>query len=157
MPKQDQVIRLLLVEDSTEDAEQIVSQLRNGGIAVRPNRAETREALAEQLENQPNDLVLVNARGHTISLKDVVATVNASGKDLPVIALVSAIDNDTALQLLRDGVRALALRTQPEYLQATVRREFEDLDHRRSLRRLVLGSVSEGVARQAPCDVLIVR
>lgn len=27
----------------------------------------------------------------------------------------------------------------------------------RSLRRLVLGSVSEGVARQAPCDVLIVR
>jgi nucleotide-binding universal stress UspA family protein len=27
----------------------------------------------------------------------------------------------------------------------------------RSLRRLVLGSVSAGVARQAPCDVLIVR
>ena len=68
---------------------------------MRPNRAETREALVEQLENQPNDLVLVNARGPTISLKDVVATVNASGKDLPVIALVSTIDNDTALQLLR--------------------------------------------------------
>ena len=151
MPKQDQVIRLLLVEDSTEDAEQIVSQLRNGGIAVRPNRAETREALAEQLENQPNDLVLVNARGHTISLKDVVATVNASGKDLPVIALVSTIDNDTALQLLREGVRAKALRTQPEYLQAMVRREFEDLSHRRALRRLE-AALKESERR---CDALL--
>ena len=38
MAKQDQFIRLLLVEDSAEDAEQVVSQLRNGGMAVRPVR-----------------------------------------------------------------------------------------------------------------------
>lgn len=151
MPKQDQVIRLLLVEDSTEDAEQIVSQLRNGGIAVRPNRAETREALAEQLENQPNDLVLANTRARSIPLKDVVATVNASGKDLPVIALASSIDNDIALQLQREGVRAIALRSQPEHLQGTVRSEFEDLANRRSLRRL------EAALRESErrCDALL--
>ena len=47
MPQQEAVIRLLLVEDRLEDAEQLISHLRNGGIAVRPTRAESPEQLAE--------------------------------------------------------------------------------------------------------------
>ena len=37
MAQQDAVIRLLLVEDRLDDAEQIISHLRNGGMAVRPH------------------------------------------------------------------------------------------------------------------------
>lgn len=37
--KTDSVIKILFIEKSVEDAEQIVSLLRNNGIAVRPARA----------------------------------------------------------------------------------------------------------------------
>ena len=32
MAKQDHVVKLLLIEDSVEEAEQLISMLRNGGI-----------------------------------------------------------------------------------------------------------------------------
>ena len=40
--RQRHVLRLLIVDDSVEAAEAIVSGLRNGGIAVRPSRPRTR-------------------------------------------------------------------------------------------------------------------
>src|SRR5699024_5207461 len=37
--KQDNVIKILFIEDTVEDAEQVISLLRNHGVAVRPARA----------------------------------------------------------------------------------------------------------------------
>ena len=48
MPK-DSTIRLLIVEERVEDAEAIVSALRNGGMAVRPLRPQSLEELALML------------------------------------------------------------------------------------------------------------
>ncbi|MEO8011812.1 MAG: hypothetical protein ABI650_09235, partial [Dokdonella sp.] len=63
MTRQDNVIKLLLIEDSMEDAEQLISMLRNGGIGVRPSRATSEAELEDQLDKQPPDLVLVNLQG----------------------------------------------------------------------------------------------
>ena len=65
MSKQENVIKLLLIEDSVEEAEQLISMLRNGGIAVRPARAGNADELKAQLTAQTPDLLLVNvaARG----------------------------------------------------------------------------------------------
>ena len=51
MSKQDNVIKLLLIEDSVEEAEQLISMLRNGGIAVRPARAANAAELEKQVTN----------------------------------------------------------------------------------------------------------
>jgi diguanylate cyclase (GGDEF)-like protein/PAS domain S-box-containing protein len=150
-PKQDQVIRLLLVEDSAEDAEQVVSQLRNAGLAVRPTRAENREHLTNQLAEQPIDLVLASAKSKAVSLSEVAAAVQQSGKDRSVIAILASITDDLAVKLQKDGVRAFALRGHPDHLQAVVRREFEDLSNRRGLRKLE-ASLKESERR---CEALL--
>lgn len=134
--KQDQVIRLLLVEDSAEDAEQVVSQLRNGGIAVRPVRAESREHLAEQLEGTSIDLVLASTKSKLVAITDLAAMVNQSRQDRPVVAVLSGLTDDLAAKLLASGVRGFALRSNPEHLQAVVKREFQDLSNRRAVRKL---------------------
>jgi diguanylate cyclase (GGDEF)-like protein/PAS domain S-box-containing protein len=151
MAKQDNIIRLLLVEDSAEDAEQVVSQLRNAGVSVRPQRAESRDALAAALAGQDIDLVLASARSKTASPADAVGLVERAGKDCPVIALVTAIDDAATLGAMRDKVRALALRGNPEHLVTVVRREAEDLGHRRALRRLD-AALKESERR---CDALL--
>ena len=43
--KQENALRLLIIDDKVEDAEAIVSGLRNAGIAVRPVRAANAEEL----------------------------------------------------------------------------------------------------------------
>jgi diguanylate cyclase (GGDEF)-like protein/PAS domain S-box-containing protein len=151
MAKQDQVVRLLLVEDSAEDAEQVVSQLRNGGIAVRPVRAESREHLADQLENQDSDLILANPRARSVALNDVIAAVQHSGKDRPVVLLVGAVSEDLIETMRPPQVRNFALRSNPEHLQAIVRREFQDLINRRAVRRLE-AAIRESERR---CDALM--
>ena len=53
MPSQDSVIRLIIVEDRLDEAEGIISILRNGGMAVRPTRPESLNELTELISKQP--------------------------------------------------------------------------------------------------------
>jgi diguanylate cyclase (GGDEF)-like protein/PAS domain S-box-containing protein len=151
MASNDSVIRLLFVEDRLDDAEQIISVLRNAGIAVRPNRPESDEELARMLKEQPLDLVLASHGAKLIPFAQVLATVEASGKDVPVVATVTSLDEDLLLSILASGAHAVAVRTKPAHLQHVVRDEFATLDQRRSVRRLE-ASLRETERR---CDALI--
>jgi len=133
--QKDSAIRLLIVDDRVEDAEAIVSTLRNGGIAVRPLRPQNSAELAHMLANQPADLVLAG-QSAAMPLEQVREQVAASGKDLPLLLLVDRIDEEAVLASLGGGARALVLKHRPEHLLETVRREWADLEARRSLRRL---------------------
>jgi len=151
MSTQDSVVRLVLVDDKLEDAEQSISLLRNGGIAVRPSRPETKKDLDTLLAGPSCDLILASVTSKTIPFKDVVAAVNASSKDVTLVALLEHVDDKTALVLIANDVRAFALRGRAESLQFAVRREFSILDNRRAVRRL------EAALRETErrCDALI--
>ena len=136
MSKQENVIKLLLIEDSVEEAEQLISMLRNGGIAVRPARAGNTDELKAQLATQTPDLLLVNLAARGVTLKDASSATNATGKDIAIIAVAAKADEDTVANACTDGARALSLRNRAEHVQSIVRREFEGLLMRRSVRRL---------------------
>jgi len=136
MAKQDHVVKLLLIEDSVEDAEQLISMLRNGGIAVRPARAENAEALSAQVESQTPDVILVNTEAKTVKLSDVASIVAVSGKDIVIVAVVKQPTEANILSAFNEGARAMALRNRAEHVQSIVRREFEALNMRRGVRRL---------------------
>ena len=70
MKRQVQVIKLLLIEDSVEEAEQLISMLRNGGMPVRPARAENADELVAHLDGHTPDVILVNPEAKSISLAD---------------------------------------------------------------------------------------
>src|SRR5690606_1597237 len=147
----DMVLRLLIVDDSIEAAEAIVSGLRNGGIAVRPTRPETEEELATAITDQAFDLIMVSQEAKSLTLPQVMQHVDGSGKDLPVIVILDALDNSGLLQALDHGARGVALRSRIDHVQSVVRTEWSDLEVRRALRRLE-AQVRETERR---CDTLI--
>lgn len=136
MAKADKVLRVLLVEESVEDAEQVISLLRNAGIAVRPNRVENAEQLKVALESGSTDIVLVSPKSKTLGLAETSAVVNRSGKDMSLIQLLDAITQDAVLKAMREGARDVALRSASDHLQTVVLREFDNLSARRNLRRM---------------------
>lgn len=136
MPPHDAVLRLLLVDDRIEDAEGLTSLLRNGGIAVRPHRADSPEALRRLLGQQGFDLVIAAATARDLPFESVMREVQASGKDLPVLAAIDTLSEDALLQALKLGARDIVLRHRPAQAQAVVRAEAESVGTRRAVRSL---------------------
>ena len=83
--KQDDVLRVLVITNEMEDAEQLLSQLRNEGIAVRPCRANDEDELDDLLTKKPLDLALVSTTHQSLSVKLVCDTIQKCGKDVPVV------------------------------------------------------------------------
>jgi len=144
-------VRLLVVDDSVEDAEAIVSGLRNGGLAVRPSRPENAEQLAAMVGSQPLDLVLAAKSARQVSATETMAILDASGKDLPLILVLDKVDEQIVLDAIALGARKIALRGQIDQIRHVVQSEFIDLEARRGLRRLE-AQVRETERR---CDALI--
>jgi diguanylate cyclase (GGDEF)-like protein/PAS domain S-box-containing protein len=150
--KHDNVIRILFIESSVEDAELLINVLRNGGIAVRPARATTPDEIKACLDEIVPDLVLMNPAVPGIDTAAVMRQLDASGRDLALIAVVDGLADDEAVaDLMVRGSRGVALRKRPDQLLAVVQREFEALSTRRQVRRLET-SLRETERR---CDALL--
>jgi multidomain signaling protein FimX len=149
--KTDSVIKILFIENSVEDAEQIITLLRNAGIAVRPARATTIEQIHAALEELGPDLVLFNPGVSGLPLRNVSQQIDASARDIALIACVSKIDDQGVADMFQDGVQGVASRSQPKQLITVVRREFDALHMRRQVRRLET-ALRESERR---CDALL--
>jgi len=149
--KTDSVIKILFIENSVEDAEQIITLLRNAGIAVRPARATTTEQIHAALEELGPDLVLFNPGVNGLPLRNVAQQIEASARDIALIACVSKIDDQGVAEMFQDGVQGVASRSQPKQLITVVKREFYSLNTRRQVRRLET-ALRESERR---CDALL--
>ncbi|WP_101927620.1 MULTISPECIES: EAL domain-containing protein [Luteimonas] len=147
----DTPLRLLIVDDRVEDAEAVVSGLRNAGIAVRPQRPADVDELETMIGSQSLDLVLAAIASTSLPFARVMQSVAGTGKDVAVIALADTLDESSYVDTLLAGARAVALRHAPQQLLACVREQWADRDARRALRRLE-SRVRETERR---CDALI--
>ncbi len=146
------ITKLIIAEDEAEDAEQIISVLRNSGVALRPQRVATEEELAAILESFTPDLVLANPACRNISLTAIAHALDATGKDVALLALVEHLTDDVAARILGNhSIRGIALRARHEQLQVVVRRELDALETRRNVRKL------EAALRESErrCDALL--
>jgi len=148
MSKTTDVIKLLLVEDSVEDAEHLTSTLRNAGIAVRATQVRNSDELEAQLQAQTPDLIL---SGSAVELSEVVQAAGRGGKDIAIIAVLPELSGDTLTEAFRQGVTAAATREHGELFVTIIQREFASLNQRRSARRLE-ASLAESERR---CDSLL--
>ena len=149
--QQDTVIKILFVSDQLELAERIISQLRNGGIAVRPARAANEAEFVAALDSLGPDLVLAEPNARDLPLAEVARLVGTSARDIAMLALLTAVDADALAAANRTGCRGVALTGNSEQLRALVLQEFDALGTRRAVRRL------EGALREANrrCDALL--
>jgi diguanylate cyclase (GGDEF)-like protein/PAS domain S-box-containing protein len=151
MTRPDDILKLLLIDDSADDAEQIISVLRNGGIPVRPARASTEAELERALEQQPPDLIIVDLDCKELKLPQIREAAARGGRDFALIGCAGDLSEERVVAAFREGARAMMLRSSDEFIQIIARREFEALTMRRSVRRLE-ASLRESERR---CEALL--
>ncbi|HWS78317.1 MAG TPA: EAL domain-containing protein [Thermomonas sp.] len=147
----DTALRLMLVDDQVNEAEAIVSSLRNAGIAVRPLRPESLDELASQLAQQQVDLVLAEHGSHLLPFNEVALVVGGCGRDVPLLAVLDGVTDEILDSVQSLGAQGVALRGRPQQLLKAVRDQWSDLDARRS-QRLLEAQMRETERR---CDALI--
>ncbi|HWU77917.1 MAG TPA: EAL domain-containing protein [Rhodanobacter sp.] len=134
--KKDFVIKILFIENSLEEAEQIISLLRNSGIAVRPARATNVEQLQATVNELGPDVVMFDPAVTSITLDEAMGVLEAYGRDFSLLGLVDAMENELVADLFIHGARGVASRSHPKQLISVLKREFEALQTRRQVRWL---------------------
>jgi len=119
-------LRVLLVEDSADDAELVTLTLREGGFEPLWKRVETKEQMSAALETGEWDLVLSDYAMPTFSAPAAFATLVESGQDLPFIIVSGTIGEEVAVQAMKLGVQDYLLKTNLARLCPAIERELRE-------------------------------
>jgi diguanylate cyclase (GGDEF)-like protein len=147
-------LRLLLVEDSERDAAHVMLSLRRGGWLPEMRRVETQEEMLAALHDGPWDAIVSDYQLPRFSAPDALATLRASGLDIPFIVVTGAIGEETAVRLMRGGASDYLVKTRMGRLNAALERELLQAGERRAKRRAE--SLFQAVLRASPHPAAIV-
>ncbi|AOY87025.1 diguanylate cyclase [Marinobacter salinus] len=138
MQKKNATVHLLILDPSQNDAESLVSLLRNSGKATRAHRITSEEDLEETLKSGNWDLLLARDLGQEFSADDALAMVRRMDKDIPFILLTEEESRERTVAMMKAGAQDTVLFNHTDLLVLVVNRELAALDERR--RRRVLDS-----------------
>lgn len=127
-------IRLLICEDSDDDAVLIATQLRRGGLRVDYERVCSACAVAEALRLRPPDIVISDYNMPGFGAEDALRLLHESGLDVPFILVSGRIGEESAVALMRTGANDFILKNQMARLVPAVRRELQQALARRERR-----------------------
>ncbi|MFA6499967.1 MAG: response regulator [Desulfurivibrionaceae bacterium] len=96
-------LRVLLVEDSEDDAALVVRALRKGGFEPSYERVETSSAMAACLARQDWDVILSDYSMPQFNGLAALRLMQEKGIDLPFILVSGAIGEETAVEIMRVG------------------------------------------------------
>lgn len=138
MQKKNATVHLLILDPSQNDAESMVSLLRNSGKATRAHRITSEEDLEEALKTSNWDLLLARDLEQEFGPDDALAMVKRMDKDIPFVLLTEEVSRERTVNIIRAGGQDAVPFEYKDLLVLVVKRELAALDERR--RRRVLES-----------------
>lgn len=127
------ILRVLILDDSPDDAEQASAALRHAGYMLKTQRLETGVAVEQNLEANSWDLVLCAHGLNGLPARQVVELVARQQPYTPVIVLARRVSDEELAALLRGGARDVILKGQWGRLAPVAERELAVAAERRSL------------------------
>ena len=131
----EKLLRVLTIFDSSEEAEVLVNVLRKAGYIVRDIRVEDDEDMETAIEENPLDVILAKQTLPLFNAQQAVKLIMTSGRDIPLVVITPKGKEATAIDALNMGARDAVASDQEARLKFIVKRELEDLQKRRALRR----------------------
>ncbi len=95
-------IKLLLVEDSPDDADLLLAELRRAGFAPEWKRVDTEPDYLAEIENRP-DVILSDYSMPQFSGLQAVKLLRERGLDIPFILISGTVGEDTAVEAMKHG------------------------------------------------------
>src|SRR5262249_39253763 len=131
-----QSIRVLLVEDSPDDAEMLLLELQDGGYNPTYKRVDTAPAMRAALAQGIWDIVIADYVMPQFNALAALALLRESGCDLPFIIVSGAIAEDTAVAAMKAGAQDYIMKDNLARLMPAVARELREAAGRHARKRV---------------------
>src|SRR6202158_2757585 len=128
-------IRVLIVEDSEDDAALLLQLLRQGGYEIDSDRVDSASGMAQAL-NRKWDIVISDHSMPQFSGTEALKMVRAKDAEVPFIFVSGTIGEDTATDAMRVGAQDYVMKSNLTRLVPAVQRELRDAEDRRERKRL---------------------
>lgn len=151
MSKKAETIKLLILHESRDDAEQLMNLIRNSGRATRGQLIDSADTLLGALNGGQWDLMLLRPEAEGMTAHECLQQVKKLDKDIPALLLIDGNDNDEITEGLMNGFEDVVPKDEDERLMLVIQRELRNLSDRRG-RRLAEHNLREAEKR---CNVLL--
>jgi PAS domain S-box-containing protein len=128
------MLKLLLVEDSENDAALLVRLLSKAGYEVQSERVDTAAAMQNALEKQAWDVVISDYSMPQFSAKAALEILQKTGQDVPFIVVSGTMGEETAVAMLKAGAYDYVMKDRLSRLAPAVERELKEAEIRREQR-----------------------
>lgn len=130
-----EVLTVLIVEDSQDDALLTVETLRRAGLAVVWERVQTAATLGDMLSTRRWDAIISDYNLPQFDAPAALAIVREQGLDVPFIVVSGMIGEQQAVALMKAGAQDYIMKDSLARLPEAVRREVREAQNRRDRQR----------------------
>src|SRR5215218_4179860 len=132
----DAPLKVLLVEDSEDDALLLLRELRRGGYEPLCERVDTAAAMEAALEERAWDIVISDHSMPAFSSSAALELLRAKGfVDMPFIIVSGRIGEDVAVAAMKAGAHDYIMKDNLARLNTAIERELREAEGRRERRR----------------------
>jgi len=131
----DTPLRVLLIEDSEDDATLTMHVLQRGGYTTSFERVETAERMREALNRQEWDIIVCDYILPRLNGLQALEILKESGLDIPFIVVSGLIGEEVAVAAMRAGAHDYVMKDKLARLVPAVRREIHEARVRQAARR----------------------
>ena len=131
----NQSLRVLIVDDSDDDAILLQHTLRRGGYEVTCEVVDTPAAMRSLLENQTWDVITSDHAMPNFSAPAALALAKEIRPDIPFIIVSGEIDLNLAVSLMKGGAQDYIQKRELARLVPAVERELREVESRRERQR----------------------
>jgi len=139
-------LRVLLVEDSEDDATLVLAELKRAGYEIVSERIYSAQALEQALARREWDLVIADYSMPSFTGLEALNLVRKSGRDLPFIVVSGTIGEDVAVAAMKAGANDYLIKDSLARLAPAVERELREAGER-SERRVAESALRESEDR----------
>ena len=126
-----QHIRVLLCEDSEDDASLLEYALKKGGYAAHIHCVDNERDFTEALQDGNWDIVITDHSMPSFNSGDVIRLVNEWDPHLPVIIVSGSIGEEAAVQAMKSGAQDYVMKGNLKRLVPAIQREIKEAQTRR--------------------------
>jgi CheY-like chemotaxis protein len=133
--RMNKALRILIVEDSEEDTELLLHELRRAAYDPAFERVDTPAAMSAALEHQNWDIVVADFSMPQFNALAALELLNKKGLDLPFIIVSGTIGEELAVSAMKNGARDYIMKGNLRRLVPAVERELSEAVQRRERKR----------------------
>ncbi|MEZ5831493.1 MAG: response regulator [Dongiaceae bacterium] len=124
-------LRALIIDDSADDADLLIRELRRENYDVSAERTDTEAGLKAALDDQTWDIILCDYNMPRFSGVEALKVVRSRNTDVPFIFVSGAIGEDVAVAAMKAGAQDYVMKGNLKRLAPAISRELRDAAVRR--------------------------